>query len=150
MEKITFQTDDPEIIAFLYSLGRSRSKVLNQLIRDCMDDGCGYVSPRIMAETGFSYKNKKPVVPSSQRKRCYVTSSFSKKPKKAVTRATEPKPIAKSLVIEPTPDPAPDVEPIEKIQETPVINNATEQDNTKGPHISNPGMIAAGLASFGI
>ena len=57
-ERYTFITDNQDVIEFIRTLGRKRSKVIEQLLLDCMEDGQGFVSSRIMYETGFSYSKK--------------------------------------------------------------------------------------------
>ena len=161
MEKIIFQTDDAEVIAFLYSLGRSRSVVLNQLIKDCIEDGGGYVSPRIMAETGFSYKNKKPVIPTSERKQMYLQLSSQKKndnKNKVTKRVSKPNSDQvntrkqKESVSYKTPVPEKEVKQSNETNTVGIITPVTEPEVNKssGPIVSNPALVMAGMSVFGI
>ena len=153
MGKVTFLTDDPTVLEFLETLGRKKSLIVNQLILDCIEDGDGYVTPRIMAETGFHYrkpvslkksksvkKSKTPTVkkqkPWSVNNKEELNSEDIKTNENIVTKTIEVKPI---------------------IQEEPMIIEATQEEiqdknvaNDNAPQIANSEMIFAGLASFGL
>lgn len=168
MGKLSFQTDDPELLDFVYSLGRERSKIICALLRDCMEEGDGYVPPRIMAVTGFSYKNKKSIKRAGKD----ITSKpkqVSKRPKHlhkeetasvqqdVTTDDEEKKPdvtmqVPAQEASEPMPEPVPTPEPV-PIQE-PVTSEQAASDNeesyvSSAPKINNTGFIMAGLSAFG-
>lgn len=143
MGKLVFQTDDPELLDFVYSLGRERSKVICALLRECMEEGGGYIPPRIMAATGFSYKNKKAI-----KKTGTVTTSKPKQPPKRQKPLYKEEPVV-------VPAPAPVKEP-EFVKEPEPIKN--EQNQTTGdeesyvssaPKIQNAGLVMAQLSAFG-
>lgn len=162
MGKLSFQTDDPELLDFVYSLGRERSKIICALLRDCMEEGDGYVPPRIMAVTGFSYKNKKSIKRAGKD----ITSKpkqVSKRPKHlhkeetvsvqqdVTTDNEEKKPdvtmqVPAQEASEPMPEPVP--------ASAPVVSEQAASDNeesyvSSAPKINNTGFIMAGLSAFG-
>lgn len=151
MGKLVFQTDDPELLDFVYSLGRERSKVICALLRECMEEGGGYIPPRIMAATGFSYKNKKAI-----KKTGTVTTS---KPKQSPKRQ---KPLYKEEPVV-VPAPAPVEEPKEVISKEPdaeeVVEPVKNEHNpitgdeefyvSSAPKIQNAGLVMAQLSAFG-
>lgn len=162
MGKLSFQTDDPELLDFVYSLGRERSKIICALLRDCMEEGDGYVPPRIMAVTGFSYKNKKYIKRAGKD----ITSKpkqVSKRPKRlhkeetasvqhdVTTDDEEKKPdvtmqVPAQEASEPMPEPVP--------TPAPVVSEQAASDNeesyvSSAPKINNTGFIMAGLSAFG-
>lgn len=149
MAKLSFRVDDPELLDFIYSLGRSRSNVIIALLRDCMEEGGGYVPPRIMAETGFSYKNKKPIkMTGSSVKRnttkVHVASqtmeqSVSKEPDVTLNKEETPLVAAPPVTTESEPEPEP--EPIQEDAKNDYVSSA--------PKISNTNLVMAGLSTFG-
>lgn len=162
MGKLSFQTDDPELLDFVYSLGRERSKIICALLRDCMDEGDGYVPPRIMAVTGFSYKNKKSIKRAGKD----ITSKpkqVSKRPKHLYKEETasiqqdvttddeEKKPdVTMQVPVQEAPEPMP--EPVPTTE--PVVPEQAASDNeesyvSSAPKINNTGFIMAGLSAFG-
>jgi hypothetical protein len=159
MEKLTFRVDDPEVLEFIYSLGRERSKVICQLIRDCMDEGGGYVPPRIMAATGFSYKNKKSikrtgtVVTSKPSRPLKQQKSPNKEAIKTVTQTEETKqPVSAEpeAAISVTPEPIISSEHIESKPAEPAETPKDEETYvSSAPKINNSGLIMAGLSAFG-
>lgn len=162
MGKLSFQTDDPELLDFVYSLGRERSKIICALLRDCMDEGDGYVPPRIMAVTGFSYKNKKYIKRAGKD----ITSKpkqVSKRPKHlhreetasvqqdVTTDNEEKKPdvimqVPAQEATEPMPEPVPITEPVVSEQ---AASDNEESYVSSAPKINNTGFIMAGLSAFG-
>lgn len=162
MGKLSFQTDDPELLDFVYSLGRERSKIICALLRDCMEEGDGYVPPRIMAVTGFSYKNKKYIKRAGKD----ITSKpkqVSKRPKHlhkeetasvqqdVTTDNEEKKPdvimqVPAQEAPEPMPEPVPTPEPVVSEQ---AASDNEESYVSSAPKINNTGFIMAGLSAFG-
>lgn len=156
MEKLSFRVDDPEILDFVYSLGRERSKIICQLLRDCMEEGDGYVPTRVMAATGFSYKNKKSI-----KKTGTVTNS---KPKQSPKRQ---KPLYKEEpVVAPAPAPLEEQKEViskepETVKEPELVKEPepvrNEQSTTgdeesyvsSAPKIQNAGLVMAQLSAFG-
>lgn len=148
-EKLSFRVDDPELLEFVYSLGRERSKVICALLRECMEEGGGYVSPRIMAATGFSYKNKKPIKGSgtSERKKlANAPTQRSAPPKKLSMQPVKEEPKVVEQVQE-EPQSVPNLPPEPVTADEPLT---ADGQVSSAPKISNPAMIAAGLSAFSI
>ena len=173
-ERLSFQVDDPELLDFIYSLGRERSKIINFLLKECMEEGDGYVPLRIMAATGFSYKNKKAVKRTNK-------SSDTESNEPIKSQETMPQDVIEPIVsvvsvleLEPEskPKPEPRIEPTSIINE-PVtsaksesITASLEQESavskpvaslepestyvSSAPKIQNADRLRAGLAGFGL
>lgn len=151
MSILKFQLDDPELLDFVYSLGRKRSKILELLLRECMEEGGGYVPLRIMAATGFSYKGKKIIKRSSaeqkqsvpERKAYYKEETHTKVPQKTEEKENKQTNYEPETVTEP--------EVTTNVAETPHEKpNESEQTYvSKAPTIDNPELLK-GLSAFGM
>lgn len=171
MKRITFQTNDPELLDFLQSLGHKRSVVLCALLRDCLEKNEGYLPARIMAETGFTYKKPTRSTPVRKKSVSYAkpktarheqAQTVKKNVSQDVVPAITPEVIPSQPVIEtPTQVPVPpEVTPVQAPTITPEPmpsdmrqDSSGDDDNyvsKTGPVITNPETVLKGLSSFGI
>jgi hypothetical protein len=155
MEKLSFQVTDPELLDFIYSLGRERSKIICHLLKECMEEGDGYVPPRIMAATGFSYKNKKHIKKSG-----VISVAAPRKPKKPTplnkeeTRSRKDVEEKSIALVEPEFAPVPPKTVVEQaVQTEPAVTTVQEPDANDGYVSSAPkanaSLVMRGLAAFG-
>lgn len=154
MRKLTFQVDDPELLDFVYSLGRKRSEIICLLLRACMDEGGGYVPLRIMAATGFSYKGKKIVKRSSADQKQSVPERKSHN--KEETHTKVPQKAEENENKQTNYEPETVAEPEQKEVTTGAAETAHEENNepeqtyvSKAPKIENPELLK-GLSAFGM
>lgn len=164
-EKLSFQVDDPELLDFIYSLGRERSKIINFLLKECMEEGDGYVPLRIMAATGFSYKNKRVIKKGE-------ASSVTKLVKKAMSQdlsepitgvasvidtiskqksQSESTRVITEPVISVKAEPVIELPKLETIVSKPAVSSEAENGYvSSAPKIQNEGLLRAGLAGLGL
>lgn len=151
MTILRFQTDDPELLAFIRSLGRKRSDVICELLKECMNEGGGYVPPRIMAATGFHY-----------RKGAYVYEDMEERPRVRVVPVVKKthRPAKTAVEVKEVKTEAPEAETTETPEaEAPETPEAPETSETSeepeadyassGPEIKNKELVMNGLAAFG-
>lgn len=141
MEKrrYTFVTDNQELIDFIETFGRKRSTIINQLLIDCMEDGQGYISPRIMYETGFSYNKKNT--------KLKVKKIANKKPK--IINKKDDIEIQKENSIDALNIPNKNDDLVEE-NHTNIEDKQPEIENINNEMPINTELLSAGLSAFGI
>ena len=145
MKKLSFRVDDPELLDFIYSLGRERSKIICMLLRDCMEEGGGYVPPRVMAATGFSYKGKKAIHGLSATKPVRATKKVLYKEASQTRKVNK-----KAEQIEQKEEKEPVREPISDQEAAPEATLEPEATYvSSAPEIKNKSLVMSGLAAFG-
>ena len=149
MARLTFYIDDndTELIEFVQSFGHFRSRIINVLLQDCLQEGDGYVPLRIMQETGFSYKgkqvNKKPVVKAK-------TKSVTQDRQEVQKAAHDIQPTHEAQQVKQPEHAVVEAEP-QDITPTPQPEDNTDKNDyaSSAPTI-NKDLVMAGLSAFGI
>ena len=137
--RYTFVTDNQELIDFIETFGRKRSTIINQLLIDCMEDGQGYISPRIMYETGFSYNKKNT--------KLKVKKIANKKPK--IINKKDDIEIQKENSIDVLNIPNKNDDLVEE-NHTNIEDKQPEIENINNEMPINTELLSAGLSAFGI
>ena len=146
MARLSFQIDDPELLDFVYSLGRERSKVLRLLLRDCMEEGGGYVPPRVMAETGFSYKGKKAMKGSSAKREKGSVKKPTYNKERTHTKIQKAKEDVVADHVESVPEPQIEAEVVTETKTDAVSDDVTYVSHA--PEIKNKELVMKGLSGF--
>lgn len=145
MKKLVFfvdDTNDPELLNWIYSLGRSRSLVINNLLRQCMANGgipiTGAANP-ICRPTNTI--REEPMVQNIQ------SQGKQKETEKRITEVKTEEPETKTDVSDAT------VQQVETSVEAPTQKQTGQQESedyvSSAPKINNAGFIMAGLSAFG-